>query len=167
MRSAIPVPRAQDSSWCMHHQQVLCCAWPCCGASQPQPAHSGARAGKLVAFSGPQGATRYYCGFKAKQPEDYWQYFKRRGVSAVVRLNNKVSIGNKPLTAKTGCSAVTHDACSPLPPGCMWPRKADRLLRACSCMRARASRMVASGITSCTSQTAAARQTPSCSSSCG
>ena len=48
------------------------------------------RAGKFVAFSGPQGATRYYCGFKAKQPEDYWQYFKRRGVSAVVRLNNKV-----------------------------------------------------------------------------
>ena len=47
-------------------------------------------AGKFLAFSGPQGATRYYCGFKAKQPEDYWQYFKRRGINAVVRLNNKV-----------------------------------------------------------------------------
>ena len=45
-----------------------------------------------MAFSGPQGATRYYCGFKAKQPEDYWQYFKRRGVNAVVRLNNKASL---------------------------------------------------------------------------
>lgn len=80
-------------------------------------AHLCACAGKLVAFSGPQGATRYYCGFKAKQPEDYWQYFKRRGVSAVVRLNNKVSVhGGKPVAVTVAASpALTHDACTACP----------------------------------------------------
>ncbi len=36
-------------------------------------------------------ATAYY-GFKTKVPEDYWKYFKRKGVNAVVRLNKPVSL---------------------------------------------------------------------------
>jgi hypothetical protein len=30
-----------------------------------------------------------YYGFKSFTPEDYWQYFRARGVSAVVRLNKQ------------------------------------------------------------------------------
>ena len=104
-------------------------------------------AGKFVAFSGPQGATRYYCGFKAKQPEDYWQYFKRRGVNAIVRLNNKVGERTPAEVPDCRLSLLSRGA-------------------ACSCTRAPASQTAASGTTSSTSQTAAAPQTRSCSSSC-
>jgi len=46
--------------------------------------------GKLVAFSGPAARPTDYVGFRALVPEDYWDYFRRRRVSAVVRLNKKV-----------------------------------------------------------------------------
>lgn len=46
-------------------------------------------AGKLLAFSGPSPVARVYYGFKSFTPEDYWDYFRSRGVSAVVRLNKQ------------------------------------------------------------------------------
>lgn len=56
--------------------------------------------GKLVAFSGPAVRPTDYVGFRAMVPEDYWDYFSRRGVQAVVRLNKKV------------CTCVHTRACS-------------------------------------------------------
>lgn len=47
-------------------------------------------AGKLLAFSGPSNVARVYYGFKSFVPDDYCEYFKQRGVSAVVRLNKPV-----------------------------------------------------------------------------
>jgi len=46
--------------------------------------------GKLVAFSGPAARPTDYVGFRAMVPEDYWDYYHRRRVTAVVRLNKKV-----------------------------------------------------------------------------
>jgi hypothetical protein len=46
--------------------------------------------GKLMAFSGPPARPTDYAGFRAMVPEDYWEYFRRRRVGAVVRLNKKV-----------------------------------------------------------------------------
>lgn len=46
--------------------------------------------GKLVAFCGPAANPNAYVGFRAMVPEDYWEYFRRRGVQGVVRLNKKV-----------------------------------------------------------------------------
>eukprot|EP00879_Flechtneria_rotunda_P006044 GHRR01006357.1.p1 GENE.GHRR01006357.1~~GHRR01006357.1.p1 ORF type:complete len:659 (+),score=235.53 GHRR01006357.1:217-2193(+) len=46
--------------------------------------------GKLVAFSGPAASPNAYVGFRAMVPEDYWEYFRRRGVASIVRLNKKV-----------------------------------------------------------------------------
>jgi hypothetical protein len=46
--------------------------------------------GKLVAFSGPAARPTDYVGFRAMVPEDYWGYYRRRRVTAVVRLNKKV-----------------------------------------------------------------------------
>ncbi|DBB04022.1 TPA: hypothetical protein ACH3X1_013082 [Trebouxia sp. C0004] len=43
--------------------------------------------GKLLAFSGPSNVARVYYGFKSFTPDDYVEYFRQRGVSAVVRLN--------------------------------------------------------------------------------
>ncbi|KAL3139625.1 hypothetical protein ABBQ38_003941 [Trebouxia sp. C0009 RCD-2024] len=43
--------------------------------------------GKLLAFSGPSNVARVYYGFKSFTPDDYCDYFKQRGVTAVVRLN--------------------------------------------------------------------------------
>lgn len=48
-------------------------------------------AGKLLAFSGPSNVARVYYGFKSFTPHDYVEYFRQRGVSAVVRLNKPVS----------------------------------------------------------------------------
>ena len=48
-------------------------------------------AGKLLAFSGPSNVARVYYGFKSFTPDDYCDYFKQRGVTAVVRLNKPVS----------------------------------------------------------------------------
>jgi hypothetical protein len=48
-------------------------------------------AGKLLAFSGPSNVARVYYGFKSFTPDDYVEYFRQRGVSAVVRLNKPVS----------------------------------------------------------------------------
>ncbi|KIZ02856.1 protein phosphatase [Monoraphidium neglectum] len=46
--------------------------------------------GKLAAFSGPAASPNAYVGFRAMVPEDYWDYYRRRRVTAVVRLNKKV-----------------------------------------------------------------------------
>lgn len=46
--------------------------------------------GKLLAFSGPAVRPTDYVGFRAMVPEDYWDYFRRRGIQAIVRLNKKV-----------------------------------------------------------------------------
>jgi hypothetical protein len=46
--------------------------------------------GKLAAFSGPAARPTDYVGFRAMVPEDYWDYYQRRRVTAVVRLNKKV-----------------------------------------------------------------------------
>lgn len=46
--------------------------------------------GKLLAFSGPAARPTDYVGFRAMVPEDYWEYFRRRGIQGVVRLNKKV-----------------------------------------------------------------------------
>ena len=46
--------------------------------------------GKLLAFSGPAVRPTDYVGFRAMVPEDYWDYFSRRGIQAIVRLNKKV-----------------------------------------------------------------------------
>ena len=48
-------------------------------------------AGKLLAFSGPSNIARVYYGFKSFTPDDYCDYFRQRGVTAVVRLNKPVS----------------------------------------------------------------------------
>lgn len=46
--------------------------------------------GKLLAFSGPAARPTDYVGFRAMVPEDYWEYFRRRGIQGIVRLNKKV-----------------------------------------------------------------------------
>ena len=56
-------------------------------------------AGKLLAFSGPSNVARVYYGFKSFTPDDYCDYFKQRGVTAVVRLN-------KPVSSLDFCSAL-------------------------------------------------------------
>lgn len=48
--------------------------------------------GKLMAFSGPAARPTDYVGFRAMTPEDYWEYFNRRGIQSVVRLNKKVCL---------------------------------------------------------------------------
>ncbi|KAK9839607.1 hypothetical protein WJX81_000477 [Elliptochloris bilobata] len=50
---------------------------------------------KLLAFSGPSPVARVYYGFKSFTPEDYWAYFRLRGVSAVVRLNKQMYEGRR------------------------------------------------------------------------
>ena len=49
--------------------------------------------GKLAAFSGPAARATDYVGFRAAVPEDYADYYRRRRVTAVVRLNKKVRLG--------------------------------------------------------------------------
>ncbi|KAG2484766.1 hypothetical protein HYH03_016420 [Edaphochlamys debaryana] len=46
--------------------------------------------GKFVAFSGPAARSNEIAGYRLHTPEDYWDYFRRRGVAAIVRLNKKV-----------------------------------------------------------------------------
>ena len=45
---------------------------------------------KALAFSGPLERRTKMNGLKTHIPEDYWEYFKRHNISAIVRLNNKV-----------------------------------------------------------------------------
>jgi hypothetical protein len=46
---------------------------------------------KLVAFSGPANRpSDYGPGYRALVPEDYWEYYRRKRVTTVVRLNKKV-----------------------------------------------------------------------------
>ena len=51
--------------------------------------------GKLLAFSGPSPSPRVVYGYKAHVPEDYWAYFKAKGVTAVVRLNRALYDGRR------------------------------------------------------------------------
>ena len=46
--------------------------------------------GKLLAFSGPAARNNEVPGYRLHTPEDYWDYYRRKGVTAVVRLNKKV-----------------------------------------------------------------------------
>ena len=46
--------------------------------------------GKFVAFSGPAARCNEIAGYRLHTPEDYWEYFRRRGVTTIVRLNKKV-----------------------------------------------------------------------------
>jgi len=45
---------------------------------------------KLLAFSGPASRSNEVPGYRLHTPEDYWDYFRRKGITAVVRLNKKV-----------------------------------------------------------------------------
>lgn len=60
--------------------------------------------GKLLAFSGPAVRPTDYVGFRAMVPEDYWVYFKRRGIQAIVRLNKKVRGAERRGGGATGSS---------------------------------------------------------------
>ena len=51
--------------------------------------------GKLLAFSGPSPSPRVVYGYRAHVPEDYWAYFKAKGVTAVVRLNRALYDGRR------------------------------------------------------------------------
>lgn len=46
--------------------------------------------GKLLGFSGPAAKSQEMYGYRLLVPEDYWEYYRRKGVTAVVRLNKKV-----------------------------------------------------------------------------
>eukprot|EP00887_Chlorella_sp_A99_P005476 scaffold1.g5476.t1 len=46
--------------------------------------------GKLMAFSGPSAQPKHFGGWRTYMPEDYIQYFRDRGVTAVVRLNKRM-----------------------------------------------------------------------------
>lgn len=46
--------------------------------------------GKLLAFAGPTAVSKVLWGYRTFTPEDYWGYFRENGVTAVIRLNNKV-----------------------------------------------------------------------------
>jgi cell division cycle 14 len=45
---------------------------------------------KLVAFSGPANVGNEIAGYRLHTPEDYWDYWRKKGVTAVVRLNKQV-----------------------------------------------------------------------------
>ena len=51
--------------------------------------------GKFLAFSGPSPSPRVVYGYRAHVPEDYWAYFKAKGVTAVVRLNRALYDGRR------------------------------------------------------------------------
>jgi len=46
--------------------------------------------GKLLAFSGPAARGNEIPGYRLHTPEDYWDYFRKKGVTGIVRLNKKV-----------------------------------------------------------------------------
>ena len=66
-------------------------------------------AGKLLAFSGPSNIARVYYGFKSFFPDDYHDYFRKRGISAIVRLNKPVSVLCLLFYSKH-CGAILHRA---------------------------------------------------------
>ncbi len=49
--------------------------------------------GKFVAFSGPAARGNEIVGYRLHTPEDYWDYFRRRNVTTIIRLNKKVGGG--------------------------------------------------------------------------
>lgn len=71
--------------------------------------------GKLVAFSGPAANPNAYVGFRAMVPEDYWDYYRRRGVQAIVRLNKKVSQTgtwyNRAVCTSATCVSSSQESC--------------------------------------------------------
>jgi len=46
--------------------------------------------GKAIAFSGPSAKRTEFCGYRTLVPEDYWDFYRRAGVSAIIRLNKKL-----------------------------------------------------------------------------
>lgn len=46
--------------------------------------------GKFIAFSGPSAKRTEFYGYRTLVPEDYWDFFHKAGVTAVVRLNKKM-----------------------------------------------------------------------------
>ena len=48
--------------------------------------------GKFVAFSGPASRSNEIAGYRLHTPEDYWAYFKKKGVTGIIRLNKKVRL---------------------------------------------------------------------------
>lgn len=46
--------------------------------------------GKFVAFSGPAARCNEIAGYRLHTPEDYWDYFRKKGVTTIVRLNKKI-----------------------------------------------------------------------------
>lgn len=106
-------PAAFDLEAYQHYEQVC---GPCIAAQYTLPCVSAARRcqagavtdavswcmqvqngdlnwilpGKLLAFAGPTAVAKVLWGYRTFTPEDYWGYFREHGVSAVVRLNNKV-----------------------------------------------------------------------------
>lgn len=51
--------------------------------------------GKLMAFSGPAGTPTHFGDWRTFTPEDYIQYFRKKKVSAVVRLNKRMYEANR------------------------------------------------------------------------
>lgn len=51
--------------------------------------------GKFISFAGPHNERRRDNGYPLLAPEDYFDYFKRGGVTDVVRLNNVLYDGNR------------------------------------------------------------------------
>ena len=93
--------------------QVLARGWAKCEAhSRPAPQLSEPRlaAGKLLAFSGPSPVARVYYGFKSFMPEDYWAYFRARGVTAVVRLNKQARTLRSHSRDRVGCASLLWSA---------------------------------------------------------
>lgn len=62
--------------------------------------------GKLLAFSGPAVRPTDYVGFRAMVPEDYWEYYKKTGISAIVRLNKKVRGGRNEANGGKGGEGI-------------------------------------------------------------
>lgn len=63
--------------------------------------------GKLVAFSGPAVRGNEIPGYRLYTPEDYWDYYRKKGVSGIVRLNKKV--GGK---GRTGVDGWSRQPCT-------------------------------------------------------
>ena len=51
--------------------------------------------GKLLAFSGPAARNNEVPGYRLHTPEDYWDYYRRKGVTAVVRLHTQGGGGGR------------------------------------------------------------------------
>lgn len=46
--------------------------------------------GKAIAFSGPSAKRTELYGYRTLVPEDYWDFYRKAGVTAIIRLNKKL-----------------------------------------------------------------------------